>query len=522
MIKAFSYVRFSTLEQSAGDSLRRQLDAARAWCADRGLALDDTLRDLGRSAYRGSHAQFGALRAFLKLVEDGEVPHGSYLIVESLDRLSREAVLDAAARLFDLIRAGITVVTLSDRQEYSAERLRSDWAPLVVSIAVMARAHEESRLKGERVGEAWEQKRLLAESDGQAMTAITPGWIRLVGGPRRGKYELIEERADIVRSIFQDTIAGLGRRQIAKALNEKKIEPWGEGAKKGVRWHDSYVQKILGNPAVFGRFEPLSKRAGGDGGTMVLDGYFPPVVDEATFYAAKAASGARRMGQGRPSKGHRNLLRGLAKCRSCGNNLILLNKGARSAGPKLICGSAYAASGCSDRTTYPYALLETYILSALNNRLSDLLLSAENQAASARLKEEILLARRQDKERQLLNLIELVSANGGGSMVAAKMAALQEEMNKIDEELSDVEVEVKSVELSRGAKPLEQFKELQSQLRLGDEADVAHARAAVAQKLQGIVKRIVIDPKHAHIELADGGEAHVAGPISTKITKAVG
>ena len=520
MVKAFSYIRFSTPEQSRGDSLRRQLESARAWCAERGLELDDTLRDLGRSAYRGSHAQFGALRAFLKLVEEKEIERGSYLVVESLDRLSREAVLDAAARLFDLIRAGIIVVTLSDGQEYSEERLRSDSTPLIISIAVMARAHEESRIKGQRVGKAWEQKRLLAQSDGQAMTSVTPAWVRLVGGPRRGKYELIEKRADIVRGIFEDTLAGLGRRQIAKSLNKAGIEPWGEGAKKGVRWHDSYIQKILGNPAVFGRFEPLSKRAGGEGGTMVLDDYFPAVVDEATYYAAKAVAGSRRMGQGRPSKGHRNLLRGLAKCGSCGNNLIFIDKGARSAGPKLICGSAHAASGCSNRTTYPYGLLETYILGALNDRLSDLLLSAENQAATTRVQRDTLLARRQDKEQQLLNLLELVSAGGGGSIVAPRTAKLQEEIDAIDVAISAVEVDMKGVELSRGAKPLEQFKALQKQLREGDEVGVAHARAGIAQKLQGMVHRIVIDARHAHIELAGGGDAHVYGPIATKGTKA--
>ena len=87
------------------------------WCKTRGLALDESLRDLGVSAYRGTNRAVGALRSFLDLVENGQVERGSYLIVESLDRLSREAVLDAAARLLDLIRAGIVVVTLAAGQE---------------------------------------------------------------------------------------------------------------------------------------------------------------------------------------------------------------------------------------------------------------------------------------------------------------------------------------------------------------------------------------------------------------------
>src|SRR5688572_21023023 len=99
-MRVFSYLRFSSPEQARGDSFRRQTEEPERWCRERGLELDDTLtlHDLGRSAFRGSHAEFGALRVFLDLVESGRVERGSILLVESLDRLSREAVLDASAR----------------------------------------------------------------------------------------------------------------------------------------------------------------------------------------------------------------------------------------------------------------------------------------------------------------------------------------------------------------------------------------------------------------------------------------
>lgn len=177
MPKAYSYIRFSTPEQAKGDSLRRQVSQAIEWCQlpeqiARNIILDDTitLRDLGVSAFKGDNRTTGALKTFLELVEADKIERGSYLIVESLDRLSREAVIDAAARLFDLIRAGITVVTLSDRQEYSPERLRNDWTPLIISLTVMARAHDESRMKSERVGKAWKQKQARARNDGKPLT----------------------------------------------------------------------------------------------------------------------------------------------------------------------------------------------------------------------------------------------------------------------------------------------------------------------------------------------------------------
>src|SRR5882757_9754650 len=89
---AYSYLRFSTPEQAAGDSRRRQIAMAEKYAADHHLKLDLHLsfRDLGVSAYRGRNAKEGALRAFLDAIEHNLVPHGSYLLVESLDRLSRD------------------------------------------------------------------------------------------------------------------------------------------------------------------------------------------------------------------------------------------------------------------------------------------------------------------------------------------------------------------------------------------------------------------------------------------------
>jgi hypothetical protein len=82
---AFSYIRFSTPEQMKGDSIRRQTAAAAEWCRRKKVRLDASmsLHDLGKSAYLGEHRKNPdrhALAAFLKLVEGGKVPRGSYLI----------------------------------------------------------------------------------------------------------------------------------------------------------------------------------------------------------------------------------------------------------------------------------------------------------------------------------------------------------------------------------------------------------------------------------------------------------
>jgi hypothetical protein len=74
-----------------------------------------TLRDEGVSAFTGKHRENPdeyALATFLGLVKSGRVRPGSYLIVESLDRLSREDVDEGLELLLGLTRAGIRVVQL--------------------------------------------------------------------------------------------------------------------------------------------------------------------------------------------------------------------------------------------------------------------------------------------------------------------------------------------------------------------------------------------------------------------------
>src|ERR1700739_3168974 len=93
--KPYSYARWSTPEQARGDTLRRQLEMSREYAAEQGLELDETFRDPGVSAYRGKNRHEGALANFIAQIDSGKIERGSFLLVESLDRLSREQVLFA-------------------------------------------------------------------------------------------------------------------------------------------------------------------------------------------------------------------------------------------------------------------------------------------------------------------------------------------------------------------------------------------------------------------------------------------
>lgn len=334
--KAYSYIRFSSPEQAKGDSYRRQRAAALKYCAENGLELADTKEyqffDPGKSAYTGKHiSDEGELGRFLTLVNERQIKPGSYLLVESLDRLSRDKVNIALGQLLNLLGTGIKIVTLSDKRTYSNDS--PDLATeLIVSIAVMMRAHNESSEKGSRVADAWREKRGLARSDKKVpLGAACPYWLKLV----ESSYVEVEERVQVVRRIFDMTIAGYGQAVISRRLNEEGVPVFGstrstkeKPRNKSGLWGTSSVQKILHNRALLGEYQPthlVGRIRQNDGDP--IQGYYPEIITPDVFLQAKAARAQRQTSGSTKQSKNFNIWQGIAKCQLCGDAMHLINKG---------------------------------------------------------------------------------------------------------------------------------------------------------------------------------------------------
>lgn len=324
MPTAYSYSRFSSPEQAKGRSKARQLEACVAYCKAHGLDLatdeDNTFLDEGLSAYKSEHVgEKGQLKRFLDRVADGSITPGSFLIIESLDRMGREVVGDAYSRLHELTRAGINVVTLTDGQVY---RKGADLVQMITSIVVMARAHEESDTKSKRVGDAMRKKQEKARTHGTPMGRQVPMWLTVTAGG----FEVNAERVAVVRRIFQMAIDGYGKAVIAKTLNVEGIPSF-----KGTAWGSSSVDKVINNRAVLGEYQPFTVQGVESGKRQptgeAITNFYPAVVDAETFYAAHAAVDARRVAKSTKQSKNFNLWSGLAFCATCGKPLHMVNKG---------------------------------------------------------------------------------------------------------------------------------------------------------------------------------------------------
>jgi DNA invertase Pin-like site-specific DNA recombinase len=318
--RAYSYVRFSTGKQAKGDSERRQTEFRNRILEKYDAVLDDSLRmqDFGVSAFRGKNAKKGALSYFIDAIESGRVSRGSILIIEALDRLSREPVSDHLELFIRILNAGVIIVTAQPEKEYTKASIK-DIAGLVEPIVYMSRAHDESKMKSWRLLQIWGQKRLKARNEKKPMTRMTPAWI---GVDAEGRFYLIPERSRVVAEIFRIAREeGKGSRKILMDLNANpELYPPFEGkrgrkGRRGRRWTRTYVEKILASRAAFGEYQPYRRD---ENGKKVPDGdpvpnYYPAVVTEDEFYLVREAQRLRKKHSGRPAAGERayNLFTGL-------------------------------------------------------------------------------------------------------------------------------------------------------------------------------------------------------------------
>jgi len=424
-VRAYSYVRMSTTKQLRGDSLRRQLERSRAFADEHSLLLDDSLQDLGVSAWKGRNFKHGALGRFLAMVESEEVPRGSYLLIESLDRLSREAVPDALTLFMAIINAGITIATLGeDRQVYSRDTLNGDWTKLIIGLAVMSRGHEESQTKSERVRAANKRKRERARDGNGQITSVTPAWIDAARTGSNSYSFTLNDHAAAVKAIYEMAARGMGATAIARRLNGDGVPAF----KSRDGWYQSIIKALLRRHDVIGTFQPHRMQDG----KRVLDGdpiegYFPAAIDKDLFLRVQAM----RNNPGRPGRkgeSFANLFTGLCHCAHCGGPMTI--KFSRVKGNEngryLVCSNYVRGHRCTDGNRhFRYEPLEAAILDHVREldfatvlqrqRTNDAVIKMDEAIAglaisieALRRKEQRLAAAIEDDSQSLETLIALL------------------------------------------------------------------------------------------------------------------
>ena len=481
----------STDLQLKGDSRRRQLEASRSYAEanDLELAEGTELEDIGVSAFKGANAREGALGTFLQAVKSGSVKPGSYLIVESLDRLSREQVLAAQSLFLSIIQAGINLVTLMDGKVYRPGM--TDLGDLIMSLVIMSRAHEESLTKSRRIAAAWKNKR--SEAPQKPMTKWCPAWLTLA--PDRSGYVPIPERVEVVWQIFKDTAEGIGMYSIANRLNKAKIATF--GGPNG--WHQSYVAKIIANRAVLGEFQPHARADG----KRVPDGdavknYYPAIIDDELFYQAQLGKSQRRgAGAGRKGAGFTNLFSGIARCFYCRAPILFENKGG---GPKggtyLVCDGARRSRGCPS-VRWRYRDFEATFLAFVEELDVEAIINERSQSEKRKTLEGELTALKgelstvNDMMEKTYAMLEQQVAVG---FITGKLSELEGRRTEIGRQIDSKSAEHEELVSRevRYSRSKEEIRQLVERLQSPADEELFKLRAQIASQLKVLVQTLLV------------------------------
>ncbi|MFM0208876.1 recombinase family protein [Paraburkholderia sediminicola] len=505
---AYSYVRFSTPEQAKGDSLRRQRELSENYALRNGLTLDTTLtfHDLGISAFKGSNVERGRLGAFLEACDTSLVAPGSYLLVESLDRLSRETVMDAFDLFRSILKKQINIVTLTDNRVYSSRT--TEMTDLIISLTVMSRAHEESLTKSKRQRAAWSNKR--ANIGTKKLTARCPLWMKL--NDARTEFEFIPDRVELVKEIIALAKNGCGQAIIAKMLNERGT-PAFSGNVKG--WWPSYIQKILTSKQLHGEFQPGITK---DGRTIAngepIEDYYPALITKEEFYSLQAFRSQNYVGGGRARKGSTvpNVLSGLLQCGYCNGPMTISGAAAKriktSVGdvmrpPKkvLVCDAARRGMGCY-AVQWGFNDFETSFMSFargidLDSLLADLPKDS-GLPAPIKLEDKVRAIDEEliDIQKKIERLLDLVMEGNTPASVNSRIAKLESEKNNAETTREKLLIEIQqrkdsgtdSQELARATKSL-----IEQMNNVGDE-DRFRVRAALSAQLRRFIESVKLYP----------------------------
>ena len=306
---AFSYRRVSTLRQTTDGKvgLDRQADSFLPFCERHGLTPNpDPLIDRGLSAFHGRHRSNGALGAFIRAAQSGQVPAGAVLVVDDLSRFSREPSSRSEQLLHQLWDEGLALGIVSENKVVDRQTYDKDLSVQVVLMTLRKLANEESATKSRLIADVWERRRQAA-AQGQKYPAARPFWC---DWDKSTKDFKLNDQVEVPRLMVQLSVEGKGMTQIAAHLNGL-----GFRNSSGKPFTYSWVRRILDDRRLLGE-----QRWKGD--EQPLLGYFPQAVTKEAWDACWAAIKSRDDRKGKVGRGQHihNLFQGLTRC-PCGGTL---------------------------------------------------------------------------------------------------------------------------------------------------------------------------------------------------------
>lgn len=325
MPSAYAYIRYSTAIQKVGDSENRQFSALELFEKVTGVRVVEEIYDRGKSAYRGDNIKSGRFGEIISRIESGEVKAGDYLVVESIDRITRQRLVEGVSILQDILKKGINIYTTIDGKIYSYKDPTKDLETLIMISVIANRANEESEIKSKRLEASWRTRREKAEN-GEVIIKkgkSIPYGLRV----KDGKFVIHEEEQAEIQKMFE-LLLDYGINTSIKKINATAKKPWNSGT----------LNKIINSRSVIGCMAThkmdFSSGKGRKIHTGYIENYYPNLIDPVLFFKVRDRMKERKIKSynGRRSEQDFNIFKHLIFCEECGSKLYYDHRGSRYKG----------------------------------------------------------------------------------------------------------------------------------------------------------------------------------------------
>ncbi len=409
--KAYLYQRVSSERQKDNSSIFRQTEAQTAWLERHpDVEVADRLVDDGLSGHKGENVLKGSLGKLVVRIENGEIEHGSLILVEHFSRLSRQNIDKTEELLRRIWNGGITIVTVRDGMEFPPSSI-NDMAQRIRLIVEIEKAYSESKWRSEKVKSSYLKR------EKEALQGKTPSMRRAFWLNPDGT---LNEHHRIIQCIYLHYLNGLGQHRIIDKLKEQ----FGSEIKPLKRMDPSSIIRILKSEIVLGKWRGMQ--------------VYEPAIDEERYYLALQELQLRANREVKPDRDW--LLSGLLECGHCNTGMTIQQT--KGSAPVLRCSSKKregGASKCSMRYVFPYFLANAYFLSVISGRVYFYLKNVDLKANErARIAEIQVTLKYLAEEQSALEVHyrELLNQRKPTSTVVLKLTDIEGQIAELSTELA--------------------------------------------------------------------------------------
>lgn len=324
MINAVIYARYSSDKQTE-QSIEGQLRVCKEFAERNGYNIINEYID------RALTGRTDKRPAFLQMIEDSKEKCFTYIICYKLDRFSRNHY-DSVFYKYQLKQYGVKVISATEAISDTAEGFLMEGL-----LEMMAEMY--SRDLSQKVKRGINENLL----KGKFIGGVPPFGYKVVDN----KLEIDEEKAKIVRYIFDEFANGIGKKELVAELNAK-----------GIRTNSNKpfavnTLSLLKNKHYTGKY--------------ILNGieyenYFPQIIDEKTFERVQERLKSRQYG-GRGKAKDEYLLTGKVFCGHCGAPMFGASAygGSKTKYNYYACSKRYKHHACNKKHEKKH-FLEDYVI----------------------------------------------------------------------------------------------------------------------------------------------------------------